>query len=551
MRETDPFGTNRSDKPYTGWSAFGELLVVAIFATIFGGVLTLLAYTFIVPEYLPHPSPVQTTWLIGTVFLSTGGLIGYGMFRQTTFYERLHGLQKRSHGSARFAQTGDTKHLSTAPDGLLIGAERSTNDFLFYDGPSHLMTFAPTRSGKGVGTIIPNLLRMYRSVIVIDPKGENANITGVARKRQGELHVLDPFGITDHPSARFNPLDQLDPNSIDLGEDASALADTLVVDPPGQVKDAHWNEEAKALITGLILWITCHEPDGKRHLGRLRELLTLPLEDFAALLIDMQDSEEAYGLIARAANRQISKPDKEAASVLSNAQRHTHFLDSPRMVDALETSDFQFSDLRYQVTSVFIVLPPDRLDVYVRWLRLIISQGLQDIVRDAQRPIEADLGEPDPLSSPTLFLLDEFASLGRLAAVERAMGLMAGYGVQLWPILQDLSQLKSLYGESANTFIANSGVIQAFNVNDYETAKWLSLTIGQETRKYKTKDSKGSEQEGLHARDLMTPDEIMLLDPSLQILNIQGMNPVVAKKLVYYDDKRFIPNLRGANRRMN
>ena len=147
-------------------------------------------------------------------------------------------------------------------------------------------------------------------------------------------------------------------------------------------------------------------------------------------------------------------------------------------------------------------------------------------------------------AGPTLFLLDEFASLGRLATVERAMGLMAGYGVQLWPILQDLSQLKSLYGESANTFMANSGVIQAFGVNDYETAKWLSLTMGQETREFTTRSSNGS-SEGLHARDLLTPDEIMRLPSSLQILKLQGMHPVIAKKIVYWKDDRFnvIPKL--------
>lgn len=118
------------------------------------------------------------------------------------------------------------------------------------------------------------------------------------------------------------------------------------------------------------------------------------------------------------------------------------------------------------------------------------------------------------------------------------MGLMAGYGVQLWPILQDLSQLKSLYGESANTFMANSGVIQAFNVNDYETAKWLSLNLGQETREYETTSGQ-SRNENVHARDLLTPDEVMQLNPSLQILKVQHLPPVLARKIIYYQDVRF------------
>lgn len=445
---------------------------------------------------------------------------------------------KDSHGSARFA--GDEEAATLASDeGLLIGLDRKTDALLTYAGPAHLLTLAPTRSGKGVGTLIPNLLKVDRSVIVIDPKGENARITGETRKKLGALHVLDPFGISGHPSSAFNPLAELDAASLDLGEDASALADALVVDPPDQVKDAHWNEEAKALLTGIILWVVCHEPETRRTLGTIRELVTLPMEKLAELLVRMQDSTEAHGLIARSANRQIGKPEREAASVLSNAQRHTHFLDSPRMVKVTGQSDFRFADLRRGTVSVFIVLPPDRLDIYARWLRLVIAQGLQDIVRDAQRASEAP-GSPQTGSRPpALFLMDEFASLGRLAAVERAMGLMAGYGVQLWPILQDLSQLKALYGDRANTFMANSGVIQAFGVNDYETAKWLSLTIGQETREYKTKSSAGGENEGLLARDLLTPDEIMRLKSSLQILKLQGMHPLIAKKIVYWQDQRF------------
>ncbi|MEJ8563496.1 type IV secretory system conjugative DNA transfer family protein [Yoonia sp. GPGPB17] len=466
-------------------------------------------------------------------------LVGFVIwFRQSPLWGRFFFDPHDSHGSARFATIDETTTLS-GQDGLLIGQHHPKGHFLRYDGKAHLMTLAPTRTGKGVGTIIPNLLKVKRPVIVIDPKGENAQITGAVRAGMGPLHVLDPFGISGHPSAAFNPLADLDPDSPDLGEDAAALADALVVDPPDQVQDAHWNEEAKAFITGLILWCVCHEPEERQTLGTLRELLTLPSDKYAALLVDMQDSDRAGELIARAANRQIGKAEREAASVLSNAQRHTHFLDSPRMVTVTGKSDFRFTDLRTQTASVFIVLPPDRLDVYARWLRLVVSQALQDIVRAAQAAPEGVTGQNAAQIPPTLFLLDEFASLGRLTAVERAMGLMAGYGVQLWPILQDLSQLKTLYGQSANTFMANSGVIQSFGVNDYETAKWLSLTIGQETRKFHTKDGKGQKTEGLHARDLLTPDEIMLLDPSLQILKVQGMSPLIAKKIVYYQDERF------------
>nr|WP_312529249.1 type IV secretory system conjugative DNA transfer family protein [Paracoccus sp. (in: a-proteobacteria)] len=280
-----------------------------------------------------------------------------------------------SHGSARLSTRKERAALQRG-DGLLIGRDAESGRLLRYDGPAHLLTLAPTRAGKGVGTIIPNLLTAKRSVLVIDPKGENARITARARSGLGPVHVFDPFGVTGLPTAACNPLDRLQRGSPDLGEDAAALAEALVMDPPGQVAEAHWNEEAKALLAGLILFVVCHEEAGRRTLASVREYLTLPPERLRALLELMQESEAAHGLIARAANRFLGKADREAASVLSNAQRHTHFLDSPRITAALARSDLDFADLRRGIISVFLVLPPNRLDTHSRWLRLMVAQAL-------------------------------------------------------------------------------------------------------------------------------------------------------------------------------
>lgn len=395
--------------------------------------------------------------------------------------------------------------------------------------------------------MIPNLLLAERSVLVIDPKGENARITGAAREEFGTVHVLDPFGVSGRPSASYNPLVRLVANSPDLSEDAMSLADALVVDPAGQSGDPHWNEEAKSFLSGLIMFCVAHEEPARRNLGAVREYLTLPPDRMTALLKLMQDSDAAAGLVAR-----------EAASVLSNAQRHTHFLDSPRIAKVMARSDFHFSNLRHRITSIFLVLPPNRLDAYSRWMRLLVSQALQDIARDAeqiasvavsatpagrlmpqiaaQRPIER-------LKAPALFLLDEFAALGRLEAVERAMGLMAGYGLQLWPILQDMSQLRDLYGARASTFVANAGVQQVFGVNDFETAKWISQTMGRETIGYQTESRKPGDMPttgtSITGRDLLTPDEIMQLPQELQLLRVQGQPTAITQKLRYYADREF------------
>jgi type IV secretion system protein VirD4 len=434
-------------------------------------------------------------------------------------------------GSARWANRQERRVLATGEGGLLIGRDPQTGDLLRYDGPAHLMTMAPTRTGKGVGTIIPNLITTERSVICIDPKGENAKIAGRARRNFGPVHILDPFEVTGQRSAAFNPLDRLDAHGPDVAEDAGALADALVHDEPGTGGDAHWNEEAKALIAGLILHIVAAEPPGDRHLGTLRRHLTLAPPRFADLLAQMQEMDECNGLIARAANRHLGKSDREASGVLSAAQRHTHFLDSPRMTAVLQRSDFAFADLKRGTATVFLVLPPDRLATYSRWLRLLVTQSLSDMARAKTSP-----------RLPVLYLLDEFAALGRLAPVEQAMGLMAGYGVQLWPILQDLHQLRAIYGRSAGTFLSNAAVLQVFGVNDVETAELIGKAIGKTDAIYSTKswsEGKTSTAQHISAVNLINPDEIMRLPADRMILLRQGQRPVRATKLRYHEDAEF------------
>ena len=440
-----------------------------------------------------------------------------------------------THGSARFATPRETRPLRRSPRGLLIGRDCRTGQPLRYDGPAHLLTMAPTRTGKGVGTIIPNLLTADRALVCIDPKGENARIAGRARNRFGPVHVLDPFGVTGRPSAAFNPLAQLDPGHPDVAEDAASLADALVYDPPGEVSEAHWNEEAKALITGLILYIAAAEPADRRTLATLRDLLTIAPHAFDALLARMEATPAGGGLIARAANRHRGKADREAAGVLSAAQRHTHFLDSPRMTTVLSRSDFAFADLKARIATVFLVLPPDRLGTYARWLRLMITQSLQDMARTPGRP-----------AAPVLYLLDEFAALGHLAPVERAMGLMAGYGVQLWPVLQDIHQLRAAYGQRAGTFLSNAGVLQVFGVNDHDSARLVSDLLGQETIVFQTMSrALDSERSGLSfaehhtGRPLLTPDEVRNLPHNRELLFLAGQRPILADKLRYYADREF------------
>ena len=478
---------------------------------------------------LPHDSNLYQIIMMLTVIVVI--LIGLRALFQPLILAYGGPAADDTHGSARFAT--DAENRAYAGDsGLLIGRDRKTGRPLRYAGPAHLLTIAPTRTGKGVGTIIPNLLDYAGPVVCIDPKGENARITARHRGNFGPVHVLDPFGVTGLPGAAFNPLDRIDPAGLDLADDCMTLADALVYDAPGEAGEAHWNEEAKALIAGIILAIVTSEPPATRTLATLRDRLTLAPQAFAAMLEAMQAQG---GLAARAANRHLGKSDREAAGVLSAAQRHTHFLDSPRMTAVLGHSDFTFADVKAQPTSVYLVLPPDRLATYARWLRLMLAQGLTDLARAPASPARS-----------VLFLLDEFAALGRLEPVERAMGLMAGYGIQLWPILQDVHQLRALYERRAGTFLSNAGVLQVFGVNDHDSAKLVSDLLGQETVVFETMSRAiDAEETGISfgaqhvGRPLLTPDEVRTLREDLQLVFLAGQRPIVAAKLKYYADREF------------
>ncbi|QYA08685.1 type IV secretory system conjugative DNA transfer family protein [Agrobacterium larrymoorei] len=546
------------------------LVVAPVLAVVCAGIGFLASTGFVIADLAAHHLLGLKHGVVSYVIVTVTGYLPIvfglgGLIAPFLTQEQIQSV----FGTARWA---DTKELGSLRNrdrrGVLVGRDRGTKALLHYDGPSHLITMAPTRTGKGVGTIIPNLLTLERSIVCIDPKGENARITARARQSFGPVYVLDPFGVTGQASSCFNPFAHLDVDDPDIAEHAGALADALVHDEPGTSNDAHWNEEARALIAGLIMMVIASEPPDRRHPATLRDYLTRSSKDLDALFADMQNCAHCRGLIARAANRHLSKSDREASGVLSSAQRHTHFLDSPRMERVMQRSDFDFCDLKRAIQTVFLVLPPDRLSSYARWLRLMISQSLMEMARH-QTIAPPSAGLPTTAKTETktntnintknsgsaalrsglhananavLFLLDEFACLGRLAAVERAMGLMAGYGVQLWPILQDLHQLRSIYGKAANTFFANAGIVQIFGVNDIDTAELVARSVGKTDAHYMTRsfgEGKQTSSEHVAARNLINADEVMRLPRDMMILLRQGQRPARLRKIRYFEDKEF------------
>lgn len=454
--------------------------------------------------------------------------------------------RSRGAGSSR-------RSMQTGNNGFLLGfyGEGDERVPLQYTGDRHLLTVAPTRSGKGVSAIVPNLLTYTGSVVVIDPKGENAMITADRRGRGTDtipglgqnVYVVDPWQITGIEPARFNPLDWLKPDDPDLSENTMMLADSMVVE--SNSKDPFWDEEAKALLMGLLLYVALDKNEAEcRTLGRVRDLIVLPKDDFMDLLVRMAGSKNP--IVSSTAARTEGKEDELRASVVASLQAHTHFLDSPRVRESLSASDFDFADLKAGSMSVYLVLPADRIDTFGRWLRLLVQQALTVNARNI---------EIQP-AQPVLFLLDEMAALGKLSMVAQAYGLMAGFGIQLWGIVQDLSQLERIYGHGWQTFIGNSGVLQYFGSRDVTTAEYFSKLCGMQTVE-KTSISKVitdtinhvvggngggfSRSEGettstdTTQRPLMFPDELMVMRDQKEVVLIENYNPIAAHKQPWFE----------------
>jgi type IV secretion system protein VirD4 len=391
--------------------------------------------------------------------------------------------------------------------------------------------------------VIPNLLDHDGSVLVTDPKGENYAVTSRWRLAQGQtVHAMDPFGVVGG-QARYNPLDLVDVESKDAADDARMLADMIVL-PEGREGDqAFWNEEARGILAGLILHAAANPNASLRTLTHVRTLLTLPPDSFAQLLKEMSASTVANGLVARAAARILQKADRERSGVISTAQSHTHFLDSPRMTTTLGSSTFEFADLKRKCISVYLILPTDRIDGYARWLRLMIACGLLAVYRTPGQP-----------RVRMLFLLDEFAHLRRMHPVQRDIGLAGGYGVRFWLVLQDLSQLRTTYAETWQTFLANVDVLQAFGTNDWDTAEYLSKMTGDATIHVASENRSTGVSRGRHSqrqhgtawsrsetgRRLLFPDEVRRLSPDRQLLFVKGTEPLLVDRINYLKQMPFL-----------
>lgn len=371
---------------------------------------------------------------------------------------------------------------------------------LGFDDDRHVLLVSGTRGGKGTTFIVPNLIRWPGSVVVVDPKGENATVTAARRGRGSkycpgqEVHVLDPFREATVPEAlrsRFNPLDAIDPEHPEAVDLAAMIASAMIVMSEGESKS--WDEDALDMLQGLILHVkTADEFEGRRNLLTVRSLVmegdketvevlraggeTNIVSAHALLWEGMRRNPACHGVISAigaAMGELYATAPKQFQGVLGSAKRNTKFLDSRSIKPCLESSNFSLSDLKTNPNgiSLYLCLPTRYHKTHFRWLRMMIDLTISQLESTKGRPA---------CGHRVLMCLDEFAGLRRMESIEDAVAKIAGFGVKLLFAVQDLGQLKAVYKDNWQTFDTNCGCAIFFACKDPFTTEYISKVMGEE-----------------------------------------------------------------------
>lgn len=452
--------------------------------------------------------------------------------------------QVTTYGSARWADRRELRRAGLlGPRGMILG--RLGSRYLRHEGPEHVMAFAPTRSGKGVGLVIPTLLSWTDSAVVHDIKGENWQLTAGWRARFSHCLLFNP---TDTRSAHFNPLLEVR-RGADEVRDVQNIADILV-DPEGALERRnHWEKTSHALLVGAILHVLYAEEE--KTLARVAAFLSDPQRSFTATLRRMMttnhlgtaDAPVVHPVVAGAAREVLNKSENERSGVLSTAMSFLGLYRDPTVAEVTSRCDWRIADLvdGPSPASLYLVVPPSDISRTKPLMRLVLNQ------------IGRRLTERLPDQGPggrhkVLMLLDEFPALGRLDFFETSLAFLAGYGVRALLIAQSLNQIEKAYGEH-NSILDNCHVRIAFATNDDRTAKRISDALGTATEQRAMRNYAGhrlapwlahvmvSRQET--ARALLTPGEVMQLPPSDELVLVAGHPPVRAQKLRYFAEPAF------------
>ncbi|MAM11207.1 conjugal transfer protein TraG [Manganibacter manganicus] len=475
----------------------------------------------------------------GAFIAASGGFIAIAVAIGMSVWRAREAKDVATYGSARWAEKEEVKAAGLLdPDGVVLG--RYDRDYLRHDGPEHVLCFAPTRSGKGVGLVVPSLLTWPGSAIVHDIKGENWTLTAGFRAHHGRVLLFDP---TNPKSSAYNPLLEVRRGEWEV-RDVQNIADILV-DPEGSLdKRNHWEKTSHSLLVGAILHVL-YAGDDKTLAGVAAFLSDpkRPIESTLAAMMTTSHLGEAgpHPVIASAARELLNKSDNERSGVLSTAMSFLGLYRDPVVAEVTRRCDWRIADMvgGKLPTTLYLVVPPSDINRTKPLIRLILNQIGRRLTEDLQAK-----GDRHRL----LLMLDEFPALGRLDFFESALAFMAGYGLKAFLIAQSLNQIEKAYGPN-NSILDNCHVRVSFATNDERTAKRVSDALGTATEMKAMKNYAGHRlspwlghlmvSRSETARQLLTPGEIMQLPPSDEIVMVAGTPPIRAKKARYYEDARF------------
>lgn len=447
-----------------------------------------------------------------------------------------------TYGSARWADTSDIEGSGLLGGrGVILGLY--DDRYLRHDGPEHVLAVAPTRSGKGVGLVLPTLLSWTGSTVVHDIKGENWELTSGWRAQFSHCLRFDP---TDPSSARFNPLLEVRKGAHEV-RDVQNIADILV-DPEGaRDRRDHWEKTAHALLTGAILHVLYAEE--RKTLERVATFLADPSRSILRTLkimlttnhIGSAEAPMVHPVVASVARELLNKSENERSGVVSTAMSFLSLYRDPLIASNTDRSDWRIADLleAERPVSLYLVVPPSDISRTKPLVRLILNQ----IARRLTETLPESSGQAP--ERRLLLVLDEFPALGRLDFFESSMAFLAGYGVQAFLVAQSLNQIDKAYGPN-HAILDNCHIRVAFAPNDERTAKRLSDALGTATELKRQTNLSGkrlsawlphttiSEQET--PRQLLTPGEVMQLPQEEALVLVSGVPPIRARKLRYYAD---------------
>jgi type IV secretion system protein VirD4 len=480
--------------------------------------------------WFAYDAYAHETFVTGGFIAGSGGVAAFAVAVLMSVWRAREVKKVTTYGSARWAEAREIRKAGLLhPDGVLLG--RWHGAYLHHHGPEHVLCFAPTRSGKGVGLVVPTLLTWPGSAIVHDIKGENWTLTAGWRARFARVVLFDPTNVR---SSAYNPLLEVRRGEWEV-RDVQNIADVLV-DPEGALeKRNHWEKTSHSLLVGTILHVLYAERD--KTLAGVANLLSDPKRPIEKTLRAMMTTPHlgengVHPVVASAARELLNKSENERSGVLSTAMSFLGLYRDPVVATVTQRCDIS------------------RTKPLIRLILNQIGRRLTEELENKRR------------RHRLLLMLDEFPALGRLDFFESALAFMAGYGLKSFLIAQSLNQIEKAYGQN-NSILDNCHVRVSFATNDERTAKRVSDALGMATELRAMKNYAGSRlspwlghlmisrQET--ARQLLTPGEVMQLPPDDEIVMVSGSPPIRAKKVRYYEDGELAarilpPPLPSANR---